>query len=77
MARQSKLQLSSSSFWHGIAVSAGLSSMFQDWLGLDGFIEHLRGHWINMPWWLGALVVVFALGSYHLQCYAATRKVAR
>lgn len=40
-------------FVRGMGFTAALFMLIQDWMGLEGYIEYLRGAWINLPWWVG------------------------
>jgi hypothetical protein len=46
----------------GGLMSSALSMAYQDSLGLEGYINHLRNHWWNTPLWLGLAVWTVALG---------------
>lgn len=40
-------------FATGVATTLGVVMMIQDWYGLEGYIQHVRDHWIDLPWWVG------------------------
>jgi len=40
----------------GVVCALGFSMGFQDWYGLEGYLEYVQTHWTELPWWLGALV---------------------
>jgi len=40
------------SFWLGVIAALCAMSMFQDWLGMEAYLEFARSHWIVIPWWL-------------------------
>lgn len=44
----------------GAAAALGFMMAIQDWYGLDGYIQHVRDHWIELPWWVGASICVVA-----------------
>jgi hypothetical protein len=43
-------------FWCGVTVSVAVTSLRQDWYGLEGYVEHLQSSWVS-GWW----TVPFAL----------------
>lgn len=51
-----KKQISQHGFWRGVVVAAALSVAYQDWLGLERYVEHSRKYWVELPWWVGGLV---------------------
>ena len=44
----------------GFIAAIGVNMAFQDYHGLEGYIEYCRGHWVDLPVWVGC---VFALSS--------------
>jgi hypothetical protein len=36
----------------------------QDWYGLEGWKAVLDSHWVELPWWVGAMICVGALGCH-------------
>ena len=52
------------SFVYGYLACAGMHMLIQDALGLEGYIQHVREHWINMPWVIGLGIVLIALALY-------------
>ena len=40
-------------FAMGAATALGVVMMIQDWYRLEGYIQHVRDHWIELPWWVG------------------------
>lgn len=52
-------------FFLGVMCALGFYMAFQDWYGLEGYVEYIRAHWTELPWWLGALIAT--------ACYIANR----
>ncbi len=52
-------------FWSGLFLSTAIRSLLQDSVGLEGYIEHLRNHWVDasitVPLALVLLVVTVAM----------------
>lgn len=40
-------------FAMGAATALGVVMMIQDWYGLEVYIQHVREHWVELPWWVG------------------------
>jgi len=38
-------------FFLGVWFACLLLATIQDWLGLEGYISHIRAYWIHVPWW--------------------------
>lgn len=56
-----RIRVSTIAFFAGMAATSGGTMAQQDYLGLEGYIEHLRGAWITLsPWW-GVAAVAFGL----------------
>ena len=53
-------------FWCGWLSFVGLSMAYQDAIGLERYINAARAGWVDLPWWVGALLAAFALVSYAL-----------
>lgn len=45
----------------GVLFGVGSIMAFQDWLGLDGYIQHLQSHWINLHWGVGVFMAFLGL----------------
>lgn len=50
-----------SHFWFGMLFSTGLTMAYQDYLGLEAYIERCRVCWIDLPWQVGASMAVMAV----------------
>ena len=48
-------------FYMGALAAFSIVAAIQDWLGLEGYIQHLRDTWIDLPWWISACTFVFAI----------------
>lgn len=59
------LRLMTFSFWCGFLVHGGLLMAYQDWLGLESYIEHVNKHWIDLHWLVG-FTVFLIVGGYYL-----------
>jgi len=46
-------------FAMGAATALGVVMMIQNWYGLEGYIQHVRDHWIDLPWWGGAAIAAW------------------
>lgn len=54
-------------FFIGIGTFASANGLYQDFLGLEGYISYLRGHWIEPGWttWFSAvMLVVFVVAMF-------------
>lgn len=71
--REGKLQ-----FVLGFAACAALNMAIQDWMGLEGYIEHIQkpGMWLDLPWWVGGFVVVLVTWASFLLDGAKTRELS-
>ena len=49
-----------SRFWFGVLCALCCSLAFQDYFGLEGYIEILRKHWLSLPSWF---YIVWILGA--------------
>jgi hypothetical protein len=49
-------------FLFGISASASAHALFQDYLGLDGYIQYVRTHWVNLPLWVSITNLAFIFG---------------
>ncbi len=44
----------------GAATALWVMMMIQDWYGLEGYIQHVRDHWIELPWWVGGAIAALS-----------------
>ena len=52
------------SFFRGLALCSALHGVLQDWLGLEGYIQFCREHWVNLSWWLWVpLIIALLIGE--------------
>jgi hypothetical protein len=52
------------SFWRGLVLCSALHGVLQDWLGLEGYIQFCRDHWVHMSWmWWVPLIIVVLLNE--------------
>jgi hypothetical protein len=49
-------------FTCGVIAAIGFTMAVQDWYGLDSYIEHVRAGWVQMPWFVGAIIGIVASG---------------
>ena len=61
ISRLTTKQLFTSGIALGILLASSLSMFMQDWLGLEGYIEFCRNHWVNLHWAIGAIGVVISV----------------
>lgn len=62
------------SFWAGAASAGSVLSLYQDWFGLEGYIERVRDGWISE--WVSVPIAIAALtGS--LLLLGGLRSIAR
>lgn len=54
----------------GMITMLCMISLFQDWMGLEGYIEYLRDHWFDIWWVLWVLPILYNL----LALYSMYRK---
>ena len=45
----------------GALAAFSITAAIQDFLGLEGYIQHVRDTWINLPWWISACIFLFAI----------------
>lgn len=46
-------------FVMGAGTALWLVMMVQDWYGLEAYIQHLRDHWIDLPWWVDGVMAAW------------------
>ena len=49
-------------FFAGVMTSLGVIVAAQDYLGLEAYIEYVRGHWIELPTIVGLLIAGVGVG---------------
>jgi len=42
-------------FFSSLMIYSGIYMAVQDYMGLEGWIEWLRDHWVDLPWGVGAI----------------------
>lgn len=52
-------------FFIGLMMALLSQLFFQDFMGLEAYVDTVRRHWINLPWWPWAAgFVVMAVVSF-------------
>ena len=51
----------SRSFVRGLAAGLCGTLVYEDYLGLEAYVEHVRAHWIVLPWWPWVLLLLALL----------------
>lgn len=46
----------------GVFVAFCLMALHQDLLGLEGYVAHVRAHWVELPWGVWIVLLVFGFG---------------
>jgi hypothetical protein len=49
------------SFFNGVALVICFNLMFQDYLGLEGYIELLRKYWVDIDWTLWLIPIGYII----------------
>jgi hypothetical protein len=53
-------------FWCGVGAHAGFGILLQDAMGLEGYIAHVREHWVNLHPIVGATLCASFLWAFFL-----------
>ncbi len=56
-------------FWCGFLLNSSIMGIYQDWMGLEGYINYLRHNWIDLPWWIwlfpiGIILVILGKNGF-------------
>jgi len=68
----------SKALWEGYLIGVVMSSaalgLMQDFVGREGYIEYVRRHWIDLPWWPWVLVLLLFAWSLFSRMKTAKRE---
>jgi hypothetical protein len=67
MAKLTGKERVGTAFWCGCVLNMGANWWYQDYLGLERYIERVRQNWVAMHWSIGAAVAIAAFLIYHYQ----------
>ena len=48
-------------FWSGLLTQIGIQMAYQDYIGLERYMETLPDRWVNLHWSVGAALFVVGL----------------
>ena len=51
-------------FIAGVMCQVGVSMAFQDWLGLERYIEVVRVNWVDLHWLMGASIAACSIYAF-------------
>lgn len=65
-------------FLSGMVTAFAIIGLWQDWLGLDGYIAWVSEHWVGLPWWVWLIPLLGApaltiVGRYNKPLHANTK----